>query len=69
MAAARLTMHRSHLVNAAAVASDDPLNSAAALLKSSSFKDKSKAVDLLSAHAGEQAGLYGSIPGQPPLHG
>ena len=45
------------LVNAAPVASDDPLNSAAALLKSSSFKDKSKAVDLLSAHAGEQAGV------------
>lgn len=45
------------LVNAAVVASDDPLNSAAALLKSSSFKDKSKAVDLLSAHAGEQAGV------------
>ena len=45
------------LVNAAAVMQDDALNSAAVLLKSASFKDKSKAVDLLSAHAGEQAGM------------
>lgn len=45
------------LVNAAQVVQEETLNTAAALLKSSSFKDKSKAVDLLSAHAGEQAGV------------